>query len=432
VKRNAVLFLISGALASVAMGAFMTTQGLYVMGLGYGEQLLGLILSGRMAAGAAGALPAGVISDRYGRKPVILVTTVLVAAGWLGQALIPHPTAMFLFSCLVGLAGTAQWVVGAPLLADNTDARNRHAFFGAQFALTTAGMMVGNLAGGALPDLLLACPGAWLNVAARGLPAGPHLPRAAAFRVSLVAFSLLTLSSVIPALMIREARPTPGNGRTALGDLAALAGSNEVRGLVTYSVLIGFGAGLVVPFFNVFLSEKLGASPTVVGLILSLSNGATAAAGLLAPALVPRLGRVGTVVFTQLASIPFLLMIALPPWLWLVGTAMFLRNALMNMSSPVAASFSMEIVEPRLRGTTSSLMRIADSMARAVSSVCAGWIMARWGYDVPYLLTAALYLAASLLYYRQFRHCDAPGPRRSPGRARLTRNGRPRTMGTKP
>ncbi|MDI6823809.1 MAG: MFS transporter [Bacillota bacterium] len=422
-KRNATLFLISGAMASVAMGAFMTTQGLYIMCLGYGEELLGLILSGRMVAGALGALPAGMISDRYGRKPVILVTTLLVATGWLGQAVFPHPTAMFLFSCLVGLAGTAQWVVGAPLLADNTSAGNRHMFFGLQFALMTAGMMVGNLAGGALPDLLLGRPGTWIwmEPASRGLPAGPDLGRAAAFRVSLVVFSLLTLASITPALMITEARPVSASSRAPLADLVGLAGRGEVRGLITYSVLIGFGAGLVVPFFNVFLSEKLGASPTVVGLILSLSNGATAVAGLLAPALVPRLGRVRTVVFTQVASIPFLLMIAVPPWLWLVGTAMFFRSALMNMSSPVAASFSMEIMEPHLRGTTSSLMRIADSLARALSSVCAGWIMARWGYDLPYVLTAALYMAASLIYYRQFQHFDAgrpgthPSVRRPPG-----------------
>ncbi|MEW6398376.1 MAG: MFS transporter [Bacillota bacterium] len=406
-KRNAILFLVSGAMSSVAMGAFMTTQGLYIMCLGYGEELLGLILSGRMVAGAVGALPAGMISDRYGRKPIILVTTVLVAAGWLGQAVLPRPSAMFLFSCLVGLAGTAQWVVGAPLLADNTSASDRHMFFGIQFALMTAGMMVGNLAGGALPDLLLGRPGSWLDLAARGLPAGPDPARAAAFRVSLMVFSLLTLASIIPALLIWESRPVPGASRTAVADLVGLAGRAEVRGLVTYSVLIGFGAGLVIPFFNVFLSEKLGASPTVVGLILSLSNGATAVAGFLAPALVPRLGRVRTVVFTQVASIPFLLMIAVPPWLWLVGTAMFFRNALMNMSSPVAASFSMEIMAPHLRGTTSSLMRIADSLARAASSLCAGWIMARWGYDLPYVFTAALYLAASLLYYRRFREYDA-------------------------
>ncbi|MFZ5767092.1 MAG: MFS transporter, partial [Bacillota bacterium] len=130
---------------------------------------------------------------------------------------------------------------------------------------------------------------------------------------------------------------------------------------------------------------------------------------------------------TQVASIPFLLMIAVPPWLWLVGTAMFFRSALMNMSSPVAASFSMEIMEPHLRGTTSSLMRIADSLARALSSVCAGWIMARWGYDLPYVLTAALYMAASLIYYRQFQHFDAgrpgthPSVRRPPGWAEAPR-----------
>lgn len=407
-KRNAILFLVSCGMASVAMGAFMTTQGLYIMCLGYGEELLGLILSGRMIAGAVGALPAGMISDLYGRKPVILVSTLLVAAGWLGQALFPQPSAMFLFSCLVGLAGTAQWVVGAPLLADNTGAGNRQMFFGIQFALTTAGMMVGNLAGGALPDLVRAHPGPWLRAACRSLPAVPDVAGAAAFRLSLVAFSLLTLASVIPALMIRETRPRPRAPGAALGDLLAMAARTEVRGLVAYWMLVGFGAGLVIPFFNVFLSEKLGASPTVVGLILSLSNGATAVAGLLAPALVPRLGRVRTVVLTQVASIPFLLMIALPPWLWLVGAAMFFRNALMNMSSPVATSFSMEIMEPDLRGTTSSLMRVADSLARAASSACAGWMMARWGYDVPYLFTAAFYLAASWLYYRRFAHYDPP------------------------
>jgi len=407
---NAKLYLATSALSSIAMGAYGVIQGLFILNLGMREDLLGVILSVRMAAGAIGALPAGIISDRLGRRPVLVTAGLLVAAGYLGQALFASPGLIVLFSAIAGLAGVGQWVVGAPLLVESSTEKERATLFGVNFALQTAASMLGNLVGGALPDILSYLGLAGLGTWGLRVQAGEDLLSAGALRLAMIVFSVLSFSAMIPAWFIREARMerTEGRSANAWSDLRRGATQPAVRGLVIYSLLIGFGAGLVVPFFNVFLECKLHASSSMIGLILSLSQGATALAGLLAPLLVPRLGRVRAVVVTQLASVPFLLMIAMPPWLWLVGMAMFFRNSLMNMSNPLASSFSMEIMDKDLRGTTSSFMRIADSVARALSAAAAGWIMIYWGYDVPYFFTAVLYVIASIVYYKYFAGYDQP------------------------
>jgi len=72
------------------------------------------------------------------------------------------------------------------------------------------------------------------------------------------------------------------------------------------------------------------------------------------------------------------------------------------MSNPVASNFSMEIVEADKRGKISSLMRISDNVARALSAYAAGYIMSRYNYEVPYFITAVLYLLASIAYWKAF------------------------------
>ncbi len=89
------------------------------------------------------------------------------------------------------------------------------------------------------------------------------------------------------------------------------ASQKTVMSLLFYNLLIGFGAGLVLPYVNVFISRKLGVDTAVVGVIQSFSQGATALAALLSPVLADRFGRVATC--RTLIGPSFLLLIALPP-----------------------------------------------------------------------------------------------------------------------
>lgn len=440
-QRNATLYLQSISMSSLAQGAYGVIQGLYIMSLGFDETVLGTILSTRMLAAAIASVPAGVISDRLGRKPVLVAGGLLTTVGYLGMAVTSSSLVMIVCSCIVGLAQACQMTSGAPLLAESSTQEDRARLFGVNFSLSMFVSMVGSLLGGFLPRQLR-----WLG-------------QATAFRFSLALFSIVTLIGVLPAFKIVEDRRTGsevwlegrnsretepanfvrgyvdevdevaegGEGdkaekrrgviRVGVGkasavlqvaweeirSLAVVMRNRDVIGLLAYNVLIGFGAGLVIPFFNVFLSGKLGVDTAVIGLILSFTHGATAIAGLIAPVLATRYGKVKTVVGTQMASIPFLILIALPPKVYLVSVALFVRSALMNMSNPVASNFSMEIVEPDKRGKISSLMRISDNISRAFSAAAAGYIMSRWSYEAPYFFTAVLYLLASFVYWRSFR-----------------------------
>lgn len=431
-QRNATLYLQSISMSSLAQGAYGVIQGLYIMSLGFDETVLGTILSTRMLAAAIASVPAGVISDRLGRKPVLVAGGLLTTAGYLGMAVTSSPLVMITCSCIVGLAQACQMTSGAPLLAESSTQEDRARLFGVNFSLSMFVNMVGSLLGGFLPRQL-------------GM-----LGQATAFRVSLALFSLVTFIGVLPASRIIENCRQTGRvllesensrgtepadfvkghvdhvdevekcrgvirlgvgkasavlqvAREEIRSLAVVMRNRDVTGLLAYNVLIGFGAGLVIPFFNVFLSGKLGVDTAVIGLILSFTHGATAIAGLIAPVLATKYGKVKTVVATQVASIPFLLLIALPPNVYLVSVALFIRSALMNMSSPVASNFSMEIVEPDKRGKISSLMRISDNISRGFSAAAAGYIMSRWSYEAPYFFTAVLYLLASLVYWRSFR-----------------------------
>ncbi len=398
-QRNANLYLMSISMRSLAQGAFGVIQGLYILSLGFDETVLGTILSARMLSAAVASLPAGILSDRIGRRPVLVTAGVMTTVGYLGMAVSSSPAMMVLFSCVNGIAMACQATSGAPLLAESSTPADRARLFGVNFSLSMAATMIGSLVGGVLPGKLL------------------FLGESSSFRWSLLVFAAITLGGVWPARRIEEdppSRPEPAEPSAKpisvltheLRSLTETAREKDILCLLTYGVLIGFGAGLVVPFFNVFLSQKLGIQTATIGLIMSVCNGATAIAGLVAPVLAEKYGPVATVVGTQIASIPFLMLIALPPNVYLVSVALFMRSALMNMSSPVASTVSMELAGPDRRGRISSLMRIADNVARALSAVAAGYIMSKWGYEVPYFFTAVLYFAASIVYWKAFRDRD--------------------------
>jgi MFS family permease len=171
--------------------------------------------------------------------------------------------------------------------------------------------------------------------------------------------------------------------------------------LVSHS-LIGFGAGFIVPLFNIFMSNKLGASSGQIGVIMSVGQVATALGGLLVPLVVSRLGQVATVVVLRLASIPFLIIIANITNIYGMGAAYFFRTTLMNMTNPVESSLTMGMAGEK-RVAMSSLLSSMNTVTRAISVLASGWIMSRYSYGVPYYFTCGLYGVTTFLFWLWFR-----------------------------
>ena len=377
-SRNAQRFLLASFFTALGTGAFSVLFGITVIQAGHSEQFLGSILAIGLLGTGIFSLPAGLLADLWGRKKVLLLALALTSVGLIGQAISPIGSMTVGFSFLFGSGQGMLATVTMPILAENSPAGEQAYLFSLNYSLTMAAQVIGSLMAGQFPD--------WLT---------SHW--------SLLSFALLPFIAFLLAFSLVEQKEVGfGKAMHPKEFMSALQHSKIAKNVFIYNFLIGLGAGLVIPFFNIFLSQKLNASITMVGTVMSVSQMGMALSGLLAPFLMLSMGKVRSVVFFQLVSIPLLLMIAIPQSIEIVILSYILRNILMNMNNPISGSFIMEITPIPLRATVSSLMGVAQNLSRAMSVSIGGWLMGTMGYSVPYFVTAFLYLVASVFYWYAF------------------------------
>ena len=110
--------------------------------------------------------------------------------------------------------------------------------------------------------------------------------------------------------------------------------------------LIGAGAGLVIPFMNLYFKTRFDCSSAQIGVFFSVAQVATAIAMLLGPVIARRFGKLRTATASQLLSLPFLVTLGAEQRLEVAVGAFWLRAMLMQASTPLIGAFVMETVPP--------------------------------------------------------------------------------------
>ena len=134
---------------------------------------------------------------------------------------------------------------------------------------------------------------------------------------------------------------------------------------------------------------------------------ATTLIGILAgPILAARIGKVRTLVFTQLTSIPFMIILAYTFDLELAFFAYLIRGALMNMGYPIGTNFGMEMVDKSEQAFVNALFMFGWNSSWMISTIIGGKLIENHGYTLPLMITVGLYIASSVLYYLFFRNSE--------------------------
>jgi MFS family permease len=393
-RPNAKLFLASVSLSQIAMASFGLLLNIYLRQLGYSKSFLGIFTTVNLISSGLISVPAGMFTNKFGRKGALLLSIALATVACLGQVFFTASAAILLaFSALRGASNTFKSIVQSPLLVENSDMRERMHLFSVNAALSHVSGMVGNGLAGLLPVFIMDSMGII------------DIINPVPLRYALFISALFWLFSAIPVMFIKEKPILTGEQAKRLSIRKVLT-SPIPRNLAVYNMFIGFGAGLVVPFFNVFLTEQLQAGTEQVGFIMAGSSVILIFAVLFSPRLVEKFGKVKSVVLSQGSSIPLLIVMGLSPGIWPVTIAYWLRHGLMNLSNPITGSFAMEIVEPEQRATTASLMSMANNLSRAVSATVGGFMMDNYGNGSPYFLTAIIYSMAVFWYYTHFHEAE--------------------------
>jgi MFS family permease len=186
--------------------------------------------------------------------------------------------------------------------------------------------------------------------------------------------------------------------------------------LIMPMLITAIGAGLIMPFMNVFFREVHFQSDQVIGTLFAWGSLAMAAGLLIAPPLADRMGKIQLVVVTQALSIPFLIILGFSPWFWMATLAYFVRLALMNMSGPVYETFVMEKVDASARATVASLVSMSWSFGWTFSPMISGWLQVNYGFGPAFMGTISLYTLAIVMIWAFFwRDSSSEAPVPVPG-----------------
>ncbi|MBU1355103.1 MAG: MFS transporter [Candidatus Edwardsbacteria bacterium] len=382
-SRNAKLYLLSTFLISVGFSFYGVLFNLYLTEGGLQEGIIGSILSLSGLALVITALPAGILSDRLGRKKAMIIGTLAGALLSIFRALTVNGPGLLSLSFLGGIASTLYVLSAAPFMMENSRPEERTHLFSASFAVMLMAGIAGNLAAGELPGLVMNIFGISIFTA---------------YRFALLLGSGIFLTALWPLFKISETPKVPDESN--LISLKRLVqGFKAAAGFVWCNLWIGLGAGLVIPFFNLYFAKRFGASSSQIGLYFSVSQIFTLAAVLVGPALAKRFGKVKTVVAMELLSLPFLISLGAEKVLYIAVLSFWMRASLMQMSSPISSAFMMEVVPDGARATVNSIATMAWTLSWTFSTAFSGWAMQHYGYAMPYYLTAGCYAVSAISFY---------------------------------
>ncbi len=282
----------------------------------------------------------GALSDRFGRRPVILISNLGLAVDFVILALAPNLWLLFVARVVLGVTA-ASFTTANAYIADITPSAGRAGAYGILGSAFGVGFILGPGVGGFLGGIDLRLP-FWV---AAGLASLNFL------------YGLLILPESLPKEN-RSARFEFHNAHP-LGSLKLLRRYPQVLGLALVMFLVYLAHYVLQTVFVLYGDYRYGWGPQAVGLVLMLvgaSDGAVQA--FLTGRLAPRFGERRVMLAGMLFGAgAFVLMgVADVGWLFLLGVPLM---ALWGLAGPPLQSLMTHQVAPseqgRLQGAISSL-----------------------------------------------------------------------------
>jgi MFS family permease len=388
-KPNARFYLLNVIITGAVMGVFRLIFNFYALSLGYDEALIGNLVTASSFVALIAALPMGYLADIIGRKGSLVLSSVLLGVSILAMAIWQTEFSFYSMNVLSGLAQSLAGVTMSPFLMENSDEKERTYLFSFGQGLMMTMSSVGSWVGGYLPTWI----GNVQNISATD---------STAYGNTILVSGIFAMIAILPLIYIKSPKVAKSN-RAIFAPLEYA--KKQPKLLVQFilpMLLTSIGAGLIMPFMNVFFREVHRQPDPVIGTLFAWGSLAMAIGLLVAPPLAERMGKIQLVVISQALSIPFLILLGFSPIFWVGAATFYIRLALMNMSSPVYQTFVMERVDPSARATIASLTSMAWNFGWAFSPTISGWLQVNYGFGPPFIGTIILYTVSVIMYWAFF------------------------------
>ncbi|MEL6599633.1 MAG: TCR/Tet family MFS transporter [Pseudomonadota bacterium] len=331
----------------------------------------------------------GNLSDRYGRRPVLLISMVVMGLDYLLMAVAPTLWLLFVARIINGITGATQATANA-YMADISKPEDRAANFGLLGAGFGIGFILGPAIGGLLGEI------------------GPRAPFYAAAGLALAnaVLGAIVLKETLPPERRRPFRLREGNPAAAILRLRAVP---QIGGLIAVVFAYQLASNVYPVIWAFFTTAKLGWSPGLIGQSLAAFGVCVAVVqGGLIRVFIDRFGPERTVQIGLMLNLVALVSIAFVPYTMLLFMLLPIC-ALGIIVTPAAQGIMSAALSADRQGELQGVWASSDGAARIVSPPLMTGLFALFtAPGLPYLpgapfLAAALLTVVSLVLFLRWR-----------------------------
>jgi MFS transporter, SHS family, lactate transporter len=283
-----------------------------------------------LAMRPVGALLFGLMADRFGRRPTLMVNVLVYTAFEVASAFAPSMTVFLIIRALFGIGMGGEWGVGAALAFETLPAEGRGFFSGLLQEGYVVGYLVAALAYGTLFPML-----GW-----RGMFVIGALPAA-------VVLYMLSKVEESPAWL--QGRVAQRTGQKLARDIASHAG------LFLFLVVLMFAFNSfshgTQDLYPTFLQKNLEFSPKVVSFIAIVYNVGALLGGILFGTWSEQIGRRRAIVIAAILAIPVIPLWAYSRTVPMLALGGFLMQFMVQGAWGVIPAHLNELSPASVRGT---------------------------------------------------------------------------------
>lgn len=379
-KGKLVVLMVTAFMDMVGMLMILPLMPFYATKLGAGGFVVGLLVSSFSVAQLLSAPLWGRVSDRYGRRPALMVGLFASCIAYVVFAYADQLWLLFLSRIIQGAGGGTVSVIQA-YVADATKPDDRAKSLGWLSAATNAGVAIG-------PVL-----GAWV------LPLGVHAPGlfAAALCIVNMMFAWKYLVEARVPNAASEKKAVPRTSREAVMRVVTHPNEPPSRLIFIYGIAIGAFQGCT-SILALFLALRFGVTERTIGYffvyigVLSVVTRGFLLERVLSRFGEARLSRYGLVLLaTGLVGVALshnLVALAIAVGLWPLGTA---------FTFPSVTAMLSRVIGSHERGLYMGVQQTFGGISRVAFPTLFGFAYEHFGTISPFLISATLVLGTLLL-----------------------------------
>jgi MFS family permease len=397
--RDGWILFLTRFLRLFAYGSLSVILVLYLVGLGLTESQIGVLLTLTLAGDMLVSLFLTTRADRIGRRRMLIVGAVLMAAAGIAFAC----TSNLLFLIIAGTVGVISpsgnevgpfLSIEQAALSHIVPYTTRTEVFAWYTLAGSVATAAGALCGGGLTQLFQK----------------NAITAVASYRVVVISYAALgVMLAFFFTRLSSDAEAVPAHdGSRPLGTTPNHFGIHKSRKVImklaSLFALDSFAGGFVVQSFAAYwFFLRFGVNPGKLGVIFFWANLFAGISALLASRLASRIGLVKTMVVTHLPSNILLILVPLMPNLSLAVLLLLVRFSISQMDVPTRQSYTMAVVCPEERSAAGGITAVARTTGAAISPLFAGFLFARPALiGVPFFIAGTLKIVYDLLLYRKF------------------------------